>query len=142
MPTKTKRTKSPMSAQHKQALALGREQGRAVRRYLEALETHKPKRGRKRTPESIERRLKVIEERLESADALVRLQLVQERRDLQAELATKSEGVNLTDVENEFVAAAGDYGVRKGISYGAWREAGVDAAVLKRAGIRRGGGDG
>ena len=53
MPAKTKRTRSPMSDSHKAALAEGREQGRAVRRYLEALEAHKLKRGRKRTQESI-----------------------------------------------------------------------------------------
>lgn len=127
-----------MSDEHKKALAIGREQGRAVRRYLEALEAHRPKRGRKRTPESIERRLKVIEDRLASADPLSRLQLVQERMDLQEELSTKSETVDLSSLEAEFVAAARDYGERKGISYGAWREAGVDAAVLKQAGIRRG----
>lgn len=127
-----------MSDEHKKALAIGREQGRAVRRYLEALEAHRPKRGRKRTPESIERRLKVIEERLASADPLSRLQLVQERMDLQEELSTKSETVDLSSLEADFVAAARDYGERKGISYGAWREAGVDAAVLKQAGIRRG----
>ncbi|MEO7836549.1 MAG: hypothetical protein ABIS21_02770 [Acidimicrobiales bacterium] len=123
-------------------MAIGREQGRAVRRYLEAVDAHRPKRGRKRTPESIERRLSAIEERLGSADPLSRLQLVQERMDLRDELAAKSEAVDLTSLEAEFVAAAGDYGQRKGISYGAWREAGVDAAVLKKAGIRRGGGDG
>lgn len=131
-----------MSDEHKQALAVGREQGRAVRRYLEALEAHRPKRGRKRTPESIERRLSAIEERLAGADPLTRLQLVQERMDLQEELATKSEAVDIASLEAEFVAAAGEYGERKGISYGAWRELGVDAAVLKRAGIRRGGGEG
>lgn len=138
MATKAARTKSPMSDEHKKALAIGREQGRAVRRYLEALEAHRPKRGRKRTPESIARRLKVIEDRLASADPLSRLQLVQERMDLQEELSTKSETVDLSSLEAEFVAAARDYGERKGISYGAWREAGVDAAVLKQAGIRRG----
>jgi uncharacterized protein YicC (UPF0701 family) len=142
MPTKTQRAKSAMSDEHKQALAVGREQGRAVRRYLEALEAHRPKRGRKRTPESIERRLSAIEERLAGADPLTRLQLVQERMDLQEELATKSEAVDIASLEAEFVAAAGEYGERKGISYGAWRELGVDAAVLKRAGIRRGGGEG
>lgn len=141
MAAKTPRAKSPMSDEHKQALAVGREQGRAVRRYLEALEAHRPKRGRKRTPESIERRLSVIEERLAGADPLSRLQLVQERMDLQEELTTKSETVDLTGLESQFVAAARDYGERKGISYGAWREAGVDAAVLKRAGIRRGASD-
>lgn len=130
-----------MSDEHKQALAVGRDQGRAVRRYLEALEAHRPKRGRKRTPDSIERRLRVIEERLAAADPLTRLQLVQERMDLQEELSSKSETVDLSSIEADFVAAARDYGDRKGISYGAWREAGVDAAVLKRAGIRRGAAD-
>jgi hypothetical protein len=46
--------KRAMSKQHKAALAVGRAEGLAVRRYLDALEAHKPKRGRKRTPESIE----------------------------------------------------------------------------------------
>jgi hypothetical protein len=130
-------TKS-MSAEHKAALATGREQGRAVRRYLEALEAHKPKRGRKRTPESIQRRLDAIEERLVAADPLSRLQLVQERMDLTYELAAKSNTVDLGALEDEFVGAAREYGDRKGISYAAWREAGVDPSVLKRAGIRRG----
>ncbi len=110
-----------------------------MRRYLEALEAHRPKRGRKRTPDSINRRLDDIEVRLETADPLGRLQLVQERMNLQNELATKSEAVDIGALEEEFVAAAKEYGERKGISYGAWREAGVDAAVLKRAEIRRGG---
>ncbi len=129
-----------MSQEHKDALALGREQGRAVRRYLEALEAHRPKRGRKRTPESIQKRLADIEARMEEADALTRLQLRQERMDLQAELAAKSNGVDLAQLEEEFVQAARDYGERKGITYAAWREQGVDPGVLRRAGIRRGGG--
>ena len=53
-----KARKRSMSDDHKAALAAGRNEGRAVRRYLEALEAHKPKRGRKRTPESIEKRLR------------------------------------------------------------------------------------
>ncbi len=140
MPPRTKKTKSPMSQEHKQALATGREQGRAVRRYLEALDAHRPKRGRKRTPDSIKRRLADIESRLEAADPLSRLQLVQERMNLQEELASKSEAVDLTQLEADFVAAAKEYGERKGITYAAWREAGVDASVLKRADIRRGAG--
>ena len=138
MPSKPKKTKSPMSQEHKQALATGREQGRVVRRYLEALDAHRPKRGRKRTPESIKRRLADIESRLESSDPLSRLQLVQERMNLESELAAKSEAVDFGSLEDDFVAAAQEYGERKGITYAAWREAGVDAAVLKRAGIRRG----
>jgi hypothetical protein len=134
-----KRNKAPMTDDHKQALALGREQGRAVRRYLEALEANRPKRGRKRTPESIAKRLADIEGRLAGADPLTRLQLSQERIDLQAELETKSQAVDLSALEKDFVAAAGEYSRRKGISYAAWRESGVDPAVLKKAGIGRAG---
>jgi hypothetical protein len=137
MPATKKRAKPTMSNAHKEALALGREQGRAVRRYLEALELHKPKRGRKRTPESIQRQLAAIEDKLATADALTRVQLIQQRMDLQAELASKSATVDLSSLEAGFVKAARDYGQRKGISYAAWREAGVDAAVLKKAGIGR-----
>ena len=71
-----------MSDEHKAALAAGRNEGRAVRHYLEALEAHKPKRGRKRTPDSIQKRLAAIERQLAEADPLTRLHLVQERMDL------------------------------------------------------------
>ena len=126
-----------MSDEHKAALAEGRNQGRAVRRYLEALDAHKPKRGRKRTTDSMQKRLARIEVELPTADPLKRLQLIQERLDLQNELEQANTKVDLTELENEFVRAAADYSQRKGISYAAWRELGVEAAVLKRAGVSR-----
>ena len=127
-----------MSAEHKAALAEGRVQGRAVRVYLEALAANRPKRGRKRTPESIKRRLDRIEVELADASPLQRLQLVQERMDLENELAASGESVDLSALESDFVGAAKGYSERKGISYAAWREAGVPAATLKAAGISRG----
>ena len=127
-----------MSDSHKEALAEGREQGRAVRNYLEALEAHRPKRGRKRTAESVRKQLETVESRLADADPLTRVVLIQQRMDLEQELAAKSETVDLTALETEFCKVAKGYGARKGISYAAWREAGVDAAVLKKAGIGRG----
>ena len=127
-----------MSDSHKAALAEGRDQGRAVRRYLEALEAHKPKRGRKRTPESVQKRLATIEEKLDGADALSRLHLVQERMNLENELASTGNTVDVQALEDEFVASAAPYGARKGITYAAWRHLGVDPAVLRRAGIKRG----
>lgn len=138
MPQST-RKRSPMSNQHKAALAEGREQGRAVRRYLEALEAHKPRRGRKRSPDSMKKRLSVVESELASADPLKRLHLVQERLDLQAALETSESKVDLDKLEKEFVKAAGTYSERKGITYSAWRELGVPASVLERARISRGG---
>jgi hypothetical protein len=133
-----KRNRTPMSDEHKAALAEGRNQGRSVRRYLEALDAHKPKRGRKRTPESMQKRLDRIDVELASADPLKRLQLIQERLDLKSELDAAGERIDLSGLEQGFVEAAAAYSSRKGISYAAWRELGVEPAVLKRAGISRG----
>ncbi len=127
-----------MTDQHKAALAEGRTQGRAVRRYLEALDANKPKRGRKRTADTIQRRLGAIDEELRSSDPLRSLNLRQERINLRDELAAMGRKVDLGALEKEFVAAARQYGARKGISYDVWREAGVTAATLRKAGITRG----
>ncbi|MGI8686435.1 MAG: hypothetical protein ACR2MO_15340 [Acidimicrobiales bacterium] len=135
---KAARKRTAMSDEHKAALAEGRDQGRAVRRYLEALDQHRPKRGRKRTQESVERRLAAIEEGFDGADPLARLLLIQERIDLQAELVGMGgDGADISQLEEEFVAAAAGYGSRRGITYSAWRASGVAAGVLRRAGISR-----
>jgi hypothetical protein len=133
----SKRSKSPMTDEHKAALAEGRNQGRAVRRYLEALEDNKPKRGRKRTEASVQRDLARTEDELTTADPLRRLELIQRRIDLQTELEKMGTTVDLSALEAEFVAVAKGYAERKQISYEAWREAGVTAATLKAAGISR-----
>jgi hypothetical protein len=132
------RKRTPMSREHKAALAEGRDQGRAVRRYLEALEAHRPRRGRKRTPDSIKRRLTAVETEYASADPLKRLHLAQERLDLRAALAASESKVDLDKLEKEFVKSAAPYSQRKSISYSAWRELGVPAPVLEKAGISRG----
>jgi hypothetical protein len=76
----------PMTDEHKAALAEGREQGRIVRRYLEALANrHGP------------------DEALEDA----------------------------------FIAVAGPYSARKGLTYAAWRAVGVEPRVLRAAGVPR-----
>ena len=126
-----------MTDQHKAALALGRAEGRTVREYLDGLRASKPKRGRKRTTDSINARLAAIDEELASADPLSELKLVQERMDLTIELANMDSGVDLTSLEADFVKVAQGYSERQGISYAAWREVGVEASVLKRAGISR-----
>jgi hypothetical protein len=136
--TATERSsRTPLTPEHKAALAAGREQGRVVRRYLETLERNRPKRGRRRTPESVKRQLATVEDKLAGADALSRLHLAQERRDLQSELSGKSSSDDLGSLEEEFVKVAAEYGKRKGITYASWREAGVSAATLRKASIGR-----
>jgi hypothetical protein len=126
-----------MSSGHKAALARGRAESATVRHYLEALETSRPRRGRKRTPASIDRRLNAIETQLAGADALTRLHLLQEQKDLLEERNRGAKVKDLTALEKQFVKVAGAYGERKGISYATWRAAGVSATVLQSAGIVR-----
>ena len=131
------RKKTPMSADHKAALAKGREEGRTVRRYLEALESNRPRRGRKRTPDSIRKRLAAIETALPGADPLSRLHMVEEKQRLEAELSHAGDTVDMAALEKGFVRVARIYGERKGISYSTWRAVGVSAAVLQQAKIPR-----
>jgi len=129
--------KNPLSDAHKAALANGRMEGRLVRDYLEALKANRPGPGRKRTPETVERRLSAVERELVGAAPLEELLLVQERLDLQAELAAFSEKVDVGVREQAFLEVAKSYSERNGIGYAAWRAVGVPAAVLKAAGIAR-----
>ena len=126
---------------HKKAMAAGRKEGQAVKAYLDALEQHRPRRGRKRTVESIDKRLATIADQLKdaSSSSLKKLQLTQERSDLQAERAGMNGAApDLSALEADFVAVAKSYATRKGIAYATWRELGVPADVLKKAGIGRG----
>src|ERR1700685_2819722 len=134
---KTQAPRKPMSTGHKAALARGRAESASVRHYLEALETSKPKRGRKRTPASIDRRLAAIETQLAGADALTKLHLLQERKDLSDERSRVAQVKDLSALEKQFIKVAKAYGERKGITYGTWRSAGVSAAVLHAANISR-----
>ena len=132
------RKRTAMSVEHKAALATGRLSGIAVRRYLEALETLKPRRGRRSSVEAVSKQLADIDSVLASADPLHRLHLVQKRRDLQARLhRTEDDSPDMAALEAAFVAVAADYGDRKGLSYGTWREARVPADTLRKAGIGR-----
>ena len=130
--------KTPMTDEHKAAHAKGRAEGRIVRDYLEGLRATKPKRGRKRTAETIDKRLAAIDDELVSANPVEELLLVQERRDLIAEKAAMSNTIDMGALEDAFVGVAKSYSESKQISYASWRDVGVAPSVLKRAGIGRG----
>ncbi len=129
--------RKPMSDDHKEALSEGRRQGRIVRAYLDGLEATKPKRGRKRTKQTVQRRIDAIESELESAKSLKKLQLIQERLDLIDELEHMDSTVDIEALERDFIEVARPYAERRGISYSAFREMGIEANVLKKAGISR-----
>lgn len=124
-----------MSTAHKKALANGRREGRTIREYLEILESTKPRRGRRRTPESIARRLSAINTTLRKADPVTKVRLIQERLDLRTELAGMKTKSEINQAELRFVKVARTFSRRNGITYNAWREFGVPDSVLKKAGI-------
>lgn len=126
-----------MSAAHKKALANGRTEGRVIRDYLEVVEAIKPRRGRRRTPESIAKRLVAINTEMKQTDPVTKIRLMQERLNLRTELAGMKNKTEVTTTEAKFVKVALSFSERNEITYEAWREFGVTPAVLKRAGITR-----
>lgn len=126
-----------MSDEHKAKLAQGRSEAKVVKNYLEALRANRPRRGRKRTPESINNRLTAIDDLMVDADPLDELKLIEERRRLIDELESLEATVEIADFESAFVSVAKGYSERQGISYASWREVGVEPSVLKQAGITR-----
>jgi hypothetical protein len=127
-----------MSAAHKAALAEGRQTSAIVDRYLSAL--HVPKqRGRKVSLASLQQRLAATEAKLKHASGVARLTAAQDLRDLRARVAevTAAGTRDIKSLEASFVRVAKKFGEKRGIGYGAWRDAGVPAQVLKKAGVRR-----
>ncbi len=125
-----------MDATHKAKLAQGRADARSVKAYLEFLENNKPKRGRRRTKDSINARLGVIETELASASPLARLNLFQEQTDLHEELEAMGRKVDGTELRAGFIEAAGRYAESKGIQRAAFKQMGIDAQTLREAGIK------
>jgi hypothetical protein len=127
-----------MSAAHKRALAEGRTMSAAVDRYLVAVNTPK-RRGRKVTQATLEQRLAEARTRLKSATGVEKVLAAQEIRDLEAKTArlNASGGADVKALEAEFIRIAKRFGENRGVGYGAWRDAGVPADVLRRAGVTR-----
>jgi hypothetical protein len=126
-----------MSDEHKAALAKGRTQGKAVRDYLAALEIGR-KPGRRQDRSSVEARIPDVQAQIDAEpDPAKRVDLIQKRLDLEEQLIAFADEPDIEALEQDFIDAAAEYSERKGITYTAWREAGVPAPVLKQAGIRR-----
>ena len=125
----------PMSQEHKDALAQGRLEARSIKSYLRALDSRRP--GRPVTKESLDKRLERVNAKLgDESDPLKRIDLLQSKLDIETALASVEDGVNVEELAATFVTHARSYSDRKGISYTAWRQFGVPADVLRKAGIQ------
>ena len=129
-----------MTDEHKAAIAAGRIEATAVRDYLEAIESSRPKPGRRMSPEKLQERRTELGAELASGTlkAMKRLETLQAMRDIDAQLKALQAEPDMTTVEAGFVEHAASYGARKGIAYATWREFGVAPDVLNTAGISRG----
>jgi hypothetical protein len=63
------------------------------------------------------------------------VELVQQRLDVDAQLAQLDQAARLPELEEAFVKVAASWAKRTGISAAALREVGVPASVLRRAGL-------
>ncbi|MCY4371564.1 MAG: hypothetical protein OXF41_19615 [bacterium] len=87
---------------------------------------------------ALQERLDRLTSQIEAEEnSLKRLQLIQQRFDVEDKLKAMDDSVDYEALEADFVAAAASYSQRKGITYSAWRTAGVAPNVLKASGIRR-----
>ena len=120
--------------EHRKRIAEGRVQTAAIRNYLNHLATD---RRSERTPPRIQAELRTVQDAAETeTDTIKRLQLVQRRMDLEAELNRSKSAPDPDDLLSRFIEAAAPYAERKGISYAAFREVGVPASVLRKAGLK------
>ncbi|MFN2556284.1 MAG: hypothetical protein ABR592_05325 [Nitriliruptorales bacterium] len=126
-----------LTVEHKEALAKGRQQALAVRAYLQALETgHKP--GRPVDRQAVAKRIEQLQAEIDQETSPVkRVELIQRRIDAERQLARIEDQPDFEELERGFVEAAQEYSERRGITYSAWRELGVPAAVLREAGVPR-----
>ena len=126
-----------MSDEHKAALAKGRTEARAIKMYL-AVVTAPRKSGRPVTRASLKDKIASLDEKMRNEDdPLSRVDLIQSRIDAQRALDDLESPTDLEALRVGFVEHAASYSERKGITWTAWREAGVPAAVLRQAGIKQ-----
>ncbi len=128
-----------LSPEHKEALVRGRQEAKVVRAYVEALHAE-GRRGRPVDRQSLAARIERLQSQInEAPNAARRVQLIQQRLDDERRLAGLEDSAARESLERDFIEVAKAYSERRGISYTAWREVGVPAAVLRAAGISRGG---
>jgi ribonuclease PH len=110
-----------------------RAETKAVAAYLTALRAPKvPARSR----DALRKRRAQIEQWIAEATSPIReVELIQQRLDIDAQLAQIDQAARLPELEEAFVKVAASWAKRSGISAAALREVGVPASVLRRAGL-------
>jgi hypothetical protein len=78
-----------------------------------------------------------VAEKLNATDnPLETVDLIQSKIDIERTLADLENAQDVDSLEAGFIENVASYSERKGVSYTAWREFGVPASTLRKAGIR------
>jgi hypothetical protein len=110
-----------------------RTETKAVAAYLTALRAPKVPAGSRA---KLEQRRTQIEQWLREESSPIReVELIQQRLDIDAQLAQIDQAERLAELEEAFVKVAASWAKRSGISAAAVREVGVPARVLAKAGL-------
>lgn len=113
-----------------------------INKYLGTLRSS-GRRGPKVTKESLERKLERLNARINSPNVSParKASAIQDRLDIEQHLASfnenEAESANPEELTDEFKKVVAEYSDSHGITWMAWREMGVPAAVLKDAGLPR-----
>ena len=121
----TKPTKV-LTDEHRAAMSLGSIQANAVRTYLTSIQSAEPVRRPTKSAAELQELL------ANSTDPMERLRLRPQLRE-----ALEMESKTSSSLTAKFIEHAAAFGARFGITYADWREEGVPASVLKKAGIGR-----
>ena len=115
-------------------MAKGRRAASAVGAYLEALDDNKPRRRRELSVDQLDAHLAEAREAVKTETGVRKLAAAQHVVDLERRIVeSTAPQVDISALEDAFVEWAPIYAASKGISYAAFRAAGVPAAALKRA---------
>lgn len=112
-----------------------RKENKIVEAYLVEIE-RKAGQPKGKTPEQLKADVASLTARVKDAEGIDKLELLQQRENLYAEMKMAEEGA-LDSMEAAFIEVAAAYSERKGISYSTWREFGVPKGILEQASIKR-----
>jgi hypothetical protein len=119
-----------MTAKHKAALATGRREASAVRRYLEALEQD----GDRADTDKLRKRVEDLRGKIEGeSDPLRRVEIIEQRLREEKALEDAQAAPDIEALEADFAEAVASYSERKGITYKAGANWGCPPQYSDRA---------
>ena len=137
-PTKrVSKRRAPQKRVRRATVVDAKTEAQRISSYLRALAAKKTAKGPKADPKVLARRIEAARATVHASTGITQLTAVQNLRNLEKRANNPVMNGTFDALETGFIQVAKSYSDRRGIEYGAWRAVGVDAGVLKKAGISR-----